>query len=251
MVSGTFANRGFIIVADTGTERSLQLQRLRTPIPPSGQTRDSVHRVLCDAFQHPVSHAYFDPYTDGYFHCQCDANQYAVANCHLTRTPTTLTITSDNPDPSEINQSVSVSVIVSGGSPTGIVDIGGADTNCQITLNNGTGSCTVIFTTTGMKTLTAFYPGDAAHFPSSDVEKSRSCVRSTYVHGDSYRDAYANQSAYQHIHVDTYADKYIHANSYSNFHGHRDCNAYSFTDFYSHLHEWFSHHCCARQFQPH
>ena len=77
-------------------------------------------------------------------------------------------ITSHSPDPSEINQSVTVSVRVVGLTPpTGTVTISGADTNCTITLSNGTGSCPVIFTSAGVKTITATYSGDANLDPSS------------------------------------------------------------------------------------
>jgi hypothetical protein len=86
--------------------------------------------------------------------------------------PTTTTITTDTPDPSLAGQSVAVSVTVSGGSstPTGTVDITGADTNCQISLSGGTGSCEVVFTSGGDKTLTAIYNGDATYAGSLDTE---------------------------------------------------------------------------------
>jgi hypothetical protein len=86
---------------------------------------------------------------------------------------TTTTITADAPDPSLINGNVSVSVIVTGGSPlpAGIVNITGANTTCTITLSAaGTGSCTVTFTSTGTKTLIATYIGDNLHLGSIDTE---------------------------------------------------------------------------------
>jgi len=86
------------------------------------------------------------------------------------KTPTVLTITADTPDPSEINQSVNISVTVTGGTPTGTVEISGADVNCQITLNNGEGNCNVVFSTVGPKVITAFYSGDDDHLASSDTE---------------------------------------------------------------------------------
>ncbi len=85
----------------------------------------------------------------------------------------TTLITGDTPDPSTINGNVSVSVRVSGGAttPTGKVSISGANTNCTITLNaSGTGSCSVKFTSNGIKTLTAIYLGDNTHSSSSDTE---------------------------------------------------------------------------------
>ena len=84
----------------------------------------------------------------------------------------TTTITADLPDPSIIGQSVAVSVSVSGAGelPTGTVTIDGADTNCNITLSGGIGSCNVVFNTTGNKVLLATYSGDPSHASSSDTE---------------------------------------------------------------------------------
>jgi hypothetical protein len=81
---------------------------------------------------------------------------------------TTTTITADTPDPSLPSQSVSVSVSVlgSGVTPTGTVAIGGADTNCTVTLVGGSGSCNVVFSTIGSKTLTATYNGDGNYLTS-------------------------------------------------------------------------------------
>jgi Flp pilus assembly protein TadG len=86
----------------------------------------------------------------------------------LGRTTTT-TITGDTPDPSDIGQAVNVVVNVNGlgTTPTGTVNITGADTNCTITLVNGTGNCNVVFNTAGAKSITATYSGDATHDPSS------------------------------------------------------------------------------------
>jgi hypothetical protein len=90
------------------------------------------------------------------------------------KNPTTTEITLDDPDPSEINQPVTINVKVTGGSPapTGVVKIEGADTNCPpITIDgNGMGTCDVIFTTAGAKVITAFYEGDDKNLASSDAE---------------------------------------------------------------------------------
>jgi hypothetical protein len=87
-------------------------------------------------------------------------------------TSTTTTITSDAPDPSIPGQSVTVSVTVSGSgtTPTGTMAIAGADINCTISLSGGSGSCNVVFNTTGAKTLTATYSGDVNYAGSSDTE---------------------------------------------------------------------------------
>jgi hypothetical protein len=84
----------------------------------------------------------------------------------------TTTITTDTPDPIEVGKPVNVSVTVSGegATPTGKVDITGADTNCFITLSGGSGDCDVVFATQGNKTLTATYHGDAYYMGSSDTE---------------------------------------------------------------------------------
>jgi hypothetical protein len=82
------------------------------------------------------------------------------------------TITADTPDPSRVNENVTVRVTVMGGTttPTGTVSITGANTNCTATLSGGTGSCVVNFTSVGTKILTATYAGDASHPPSTDTE---------------------------------------------------------------------------------
>lgn len=86
---------------------------------------------------------------------------------------TSTSITADTPDASVTGQSVSVSVSVSAatGHAAGTVDITGADTNCSITLDGiGSGSCDVVFTSIGSKTLTATYNGDEIHLGSTDSE---------------------------------------------------------------------------------
>jgi len=82
---------------------------------------------------------------------------------------TTTTITAHTPNPANVGQPVAVTVTVTGGAstPTGTVQITGAGTNCTITLASGTGSCTVIFNSSGAKTLSATYSGDATHATSS------------------------------------------------------------------------------------
>ena len=94
----------------------------------------------------------------------------------VVQDPTATEITLDDPDSSELNQSVTVQVTVTDtadptNTPTGDVLITGADTNCQITLDsNGSGSCTIVFTSAGIKTITATYSGDDEHLASNDTE---------------------------------------------------------------------------------
>jgi hypothetical protein len=83
--------------------------------------------------------------------------------------PSTTAITDDAPDPSIVNQGYTVSVTVTGsyGAPTGTVGIDDGSAACMATLSGGSGSCVLTSTTTGAKTLTAFYSGDITYSPSS------------------------------------------------------------------------------------
>jgi hypothetical protein len=100
-------------------------------------------------------------------------------------TVTITTITSDEPDPSSVNQNVTVKVTVIGGLtiPTGRVNITGASSLCTITLtiaSEGKGSCVVTFTTGGTRTLFATYVSNSSHPSSNDTEShtvSTSIVR--------------------------------------------------------------------------
>lgn len=92
-------------------------------------------------------------------------------------TTTVTIITSDQPDPSLINQSVTVSVTVLGGRtfPPGtvtVVDVGNNSVRCNINLSGGKGSCLLSFRSTGSRTIRATYNGNAAtgHPRSSDEE---------------------------------------------------------------------------------
>ena len=85
--------------------------------------------------------------------------------------PTSITFGADNPPVSMPGGPVVLSVIVSGASipkPSGHVIITGADSACDILLAaDGTGSCTVVFNTTGHKPLVATYSGDLDYAASS------------------------------------------------------------------------------------
>ncbi|HEV8122979.1 MAG TPA: Ig-like domain repeat protein [Gemmatimonadales bacterium] len=87
---------------------------------------------------------------------------------------TKLTITGDNPNPSVVGQPVAVdfTIVVTGnggGTPTGNVVVtvndGSGDT-CTGTLAAGT--CNLVLTTPGNKTITASYVGSADYLPDSD-----------------------------------------------------------------------------------
>src|SRR5512139_977219 len=92
------------------------------------------------------------------------------------KVPTEIIITSDNPDPSQIEEWVTVTFQVnnlggSAGPPTGPVHITGASINCDDNLtagDNGSGSCNVRFDSAGDMNLQAVYEGDADHLASTD-----------------------------------------------------------------------------------
>ena len=87
---------------------------------------------------------------------------------------TTTTIAAADPDPSTVGQAVTVSVQVTaeGSTPGGTVSVtadGGPET-CEITLSAGSGSCALVLTVTGSRTLRASYAGGASYTESSDTE---------------------------------------------------------------------------------
>ncbi len=82
----------------------------------------------------------------------------------VNKADTTTTITADVPDPSSVNQNVVVnySVVVNApgaGTPTGNVTVSDGVNSCTGTVAAGT--CTVALATSGLRTLTATYAGDA------------------------------------------------------------------------------------------
>jgi VCBS repeat-containing protein len=90
---------------------------------------------------------------------------------------TTTTITSDTPDPSTSGSAFTVAfgVTSSGPTPTGSVTITVSDgvVSCTGTLSGGAGSCQLILTRTGDRTLRAEYSGGPGFDPSSDTEGHR------------------------------------------------------------------------------
>jgi hypothetical protein len=95
----------------------------------------------------------------------------------VNKANTTTTITSDTPDPSYIGQSVTLNVTVGAiapgsGTPTGLVDFNeGTTILCNdVPLVTGNASCGVVFSSFGVRTLTATYSGDANYNGSSDSE---------------------------------------------------------------------------------
>jgi len=88
----------------------------------------------------------------------------------------TTTITSLNPPgPITIGSATTVSVTVagSGGTPTGSVTVSdGTGSSCPITLSGGAGSCDLTPATTGTKSVTAQYAGDATFLGSTSAASS-------------------------------------------------------------------------------
>ena len=98
---------------------------------------------------------------------------------HTVRTPpqppaaTTTTITDDSPDPSDQNVPFTVSFTVASGSgvPSGDVTVSDGTDSCSGSLDgSGSGSCPLILTTAGSRTLTATYPGSSSFAESSGSE---------------------------------------------------------------------------------
>lgn len=90
--------------------------------------------------------------------------------------PTTTTIVSDLPDPSVTGQSYAVNVQVAAlsSSPGGTVNVGDGSANCVITLiagasPNSSGTCNLISTSTGNKTITATYVPASTAFAASTI----------------------------------------------------------------------------------
>jgi hypothetical protein len=95
-----------------------------------------------------------------------------IGNDITVNKPTVLAITPEVPDPFITGQAIAITVIVTGesGTPTGVVNIRGADVYCDITLSGGTGSCNVKFNFTGARTITATYAGDGYYSGSTAAE---------------------------------------------------------------------------------
>lgn len=77
---------------------------------------------------------------------------------------TTTAITGHTPEPSVVGQGITVDVTVSsaGGTPGGSVTVSDGTDNCVATLSGGSGSCLLTPSTSGTKTLTATYAGNAS-----------------------------------------------------------------------------------------
>jgi uncharacterized repeat protein (TIGR01451 family) len=105
---------------------------------------------------------------------------------------TSTSIVSDNPDPSFVGQPVTVAYAVTlalrgGGTPTGDVTVT-SNTGETCTGAVSAGSCSMIFSSPGARTLTAVYAGDTNFLPSTSAARShdvRKALVTTSITGDS------------------------------------------------------------------
>jgi hypothetical protein len=86
-------------------------------------------------------------------------------NSTVAKTASSTAITSHTPAPSVVGQGITVDVSVSGSGPTpgGSVTVSDGTDSCNITLSGGDGSCVLTPSTSGNKTLTATYAGNATY----------------------------------------------------------------------------------------
>ena len=130
----------------------------------------------------------------------------SAAEAHsVDKVGTTTSITSDSPDPSVTGQSVTVDFTVAslgGGTPTGTVTVGDGTQSCSASV--ATGHCTIAFTSTGAKSLTASYAGDS-DFKASDSSAEAHTVgkadTTTTITSDSPDPSVTGQSVTVHYDV--------------------------------------------------
>ena len=94
----------------------------------------------------------------------------------MNKANTSLIVSSDQPDPSIIGETVTVQWTLAatgagGGTPTGTVTVtASGSAGCTAPATFGTGSCDLVFTANGTPTIAASYPGDANFNASNDNE---------------------------------------------------------------------------------
>ena len=101
----------------------------------------------------------------------------ASATSHtVNKANTSLIVSSDQPDPSVVGETVTVQWTLAvtgagGGTPTGNVTVtASGSAGCSAAASFGTATCDLVFTANGNSTITASYPGDANFNSSSDTE---------------------------------------------------------------------------------
>lgn len=104
----------------------------------------------------------------------CDIGAYEFQN------PTETTISSDQPDPSYVNQPFTATTTVSStiGTPSGTVTVtvAGTAAACSSNLDAGTSSCQLVLTSPGTYTLEAAYSGDTS-FNSSTASVEHAVIK--------------------------------------------------------------------------
>ena len=101
----------------------------------------------------------------------------------VNKANTSLIVSSDQPDPSIVGESVTVQWTLAStgggsGTPTGTVSVtASGSAGCTAPASFGTGSCDLVFTTNGTPTIAASYPGDA-NFNASNFNEPHT------VHGE-------------------------------------------------------------------
>ena len=94
----------------------------------------------------------------------------------MNKANTSLIVSSDQPDPSIIGETVTVQWTLAAtgggaGTPTGTVTVtASGSAGCTAPATFGTGSCDLVFTANGTPTIAASYPGDANFNASTDNE---------------------------------------------------------------------------------
>jgi uncharacterized repeat protein (TIGR01451 family) len=93
------------------------------------------------------------------------SNTGSATSHTVNKANTTVSIGSDNPDPSVVGQSVSVGATVAvtspgAGTPTGSITVTGSHTTGTCTITLPATSCNLTFTAAGAQTITASYSGD-------------------------------------------------------------------------------------------
>jgi hypothetical protein len=94
----------------------------------------------------------------------------------VNKANTSLIVSSDQPDPSIVGETVTVQWTLAatgagGGTPTGTVTVtASGSAGCTAPATFGTGSCDLVFTANGTPTIAASYPGDANFNASNDNE---------------------------------------------------------------------------------
>lgn len=109
----------------------------------------------------------------------------------VNRAASTLLIDSITPGSPEVEEpytvNVTFSVPAAGAAPTGNISVGDGETSCNIPAASLGGSCQLTASSTGMRTVTANYPGNANYLGDSDSQPIT--VVDTSIFEDGFEDA--------------------------------------------------------------